>query len=97
MLRQSIREGTGWAAAEPNGPALWAALEQSVGTFLRDQWRGGMFAGSTDKEGYFVRCDASTTSQAEIYAGRANVLVGFASLRPSEFLLIQISVTTHPV
>lgn len=94
MLRRSIRDGTGWASAEPSGPALWDALEQSVEALLVDQWRRGVFSGSTPREAYFVRCDASTTSQADIDAQRANVLVGFAPLRPSEFVLIQIAVAT---
>lgn len=94
MLRQSIRDGTRWAAAMPNGPALWDALEQSVGTFMVDQWRRGVFSGGTPREAYFVRCDASTTSQADIEAQRAHVLVGFAPLKPAEFVLLQIEVTT---
>jgi phage tail sheath protein FI len=94
MLRQSIRDGTDWASAEPNGPALWDALEQSVEAFLVDQWRRGVFYGSTPREAFFVRCDASKTSQADMDAQRAHVLVGFAPLKPSELVLLQIEVTT---
>lgn len=94
MLRQSIVEGTQWAAQEPNSHALWQALQTAVSNFLFDQWRLGALAGETARAAFFVRCDASTTTQVDIDQSRAKLLVGFAPLRPSEFLLIDIAVPT---
>jgi len=37
-----------------------------------------------------VKCDAETTTQNDIDNGRINILVGFAPLKPAEFVLIRI-------
>lgn len=94
MLRQSIVEGTQWAAQEPNGHALWRTLKTTVESFMFNEFRKGALSGGRSRDAFFVRCDASTTTQVDIYQRRANVLVGFAPLRPAEFILIDIAVTT---
>jgi len=47
--------------------------------------------GSTAKDAFFVKCDQTTTTQADIDAGVVNILVGFAPLKPAEFVIIKIS------
>lgn len=94
MLRQSIVEGTQWAVHEPNGHSLWRRLRQVVDSFMANRWRQGAFPGQTARDAFFVRCDASTTTQADIDQRRANLLVGFAPLRPAEFLVMEIAVST---
>lgn len=94
MLQQSIVEGTQWAAQEPNGNTLWRALRSVVENFMFNRWRQGAFSGQTARDAFFVRCDASTTTQADIDQRRANLLIGFAPLRPAEFLLLDIAITT---
>ena len=68
--------------------------ECRVGAFLRTLFQQGAFQGNTDREGYFVKCDAETTTQGDIAAGSLNVLVGFAPLKPAEFVLIRITLLT---
>lgn len=91
FLEQSIVGGTQWAADQPNGPALWAALCQGVGTFLQSLFLKGAFAGGTPAQAYFVRCDSGTTSQSDIDNGVVNIQVGFAGQKPAEFLILQIA------
>lgn len=91
FLEQSIVRGTQWAAAEPNAEALWAVLRLSVGAFLQGQFLKGAFAGGKPAQAYFVRCDSSTTSQDDIDNGIVNIMVGFAGLKPAEFLILQIA------
>ena len=38
-----------------------------------------------------MKCDAETTTQADIDLGIVNVLVGFAPLKPAEFVVVKIS------
>ena len=91
FLEQSIVRGTQWAAAEPNAETLWATLRQSVGAFLHGLFLKGAFAGSTTTQAYVVRCDSGTTSQNDIDNGVVNIMVGFAGLKPAEFLILQIA------
>jgi phage tail sheath protein FI len=48
------------------------------------------FQGHTPNQAYFVKCDASTTTQADIIRGVVNILVGFAPLKPAEFVVISL-------
>jgi hypothetical protein len=89
-LEESIDEGTEWAVFEPNDETLWAQLRADVGDFLLARWQQGWFQGATPDDAYFVRCDLTTMTQDDIDAGRTVVLVGFAPLRPAEFVILRI-------
>ena len=52
--------------------------------------RQGAFQGRTPREAYFVKCDAETTSQSDIATGLVEVLVGFAPLKPAEFVVLKL-------
>jgi phage tail sheath protein FI len=90
FIEQSLYSSLGWAIFEPNDTPLWSALTQEVSAFMFGLFRQGAFAGPATKA-FFVRCDATTTSQADIDNGTVNILVGFAPLKPAEFVVIQIS------
>jgi uncharacterized protein len=89
-IQESLDRGTRWAVFEPNDEPLWAQLRLSVAAFLQDLFRRGAFNGSTPRQAYFVKCDAETTTQSDIASGVVNVLVGFAALRPSEFVIVNL-------
>lgn len=91
FLRKSIYEGIQWAVFEPNGEDLWASLRATIGAFMETQFRNGAFFGSTSREAYFVKCDAETTSELDRAAGVVNIMVGFAPLRPAEFVVVKLS------
>jgi phage tail sheath protein FI len=90
FLEESLSRGTKWAAFEPNGEPLWAQLRLSVGAFMQSLFMQGAVAGPTPAAAYFVRCDATTTTQADIDRGVVNITVGFAPLRPAEFIILTI-------
>ena len=90
FLRVSIYNGIQWAVFEPNDEPLWASLRLNIGAFMNTLFRRGAFQGSTAKEAYFVKCDSETTTQADIDVGIVNVLVGFAPLKPAEFVVVKI-------
>lgn len=94
FLERSIHEGTAWAVFEPNGERLRGTLRRQVEEFLHGLWRDGAFAGSTAEKAFFVRCDATTTTRADLGRGLLNLQVGFAPLRPAEFVVLSLAVTT---
>lgn len=90
FIESSIIGGLQWAGFEPNGPSLWEQLRASVEDFLLGLFRQGALQGDTPQEAFFVRCDASTMTQHDIEEGIVNLVVGFAPLRPAEFVMIGI-------
>lgn len=93
-LTVSLERGLSWTVVEPNDAPLWASIRHSVESFLNDRFRAGAFAGSTATEAYFVRCDRSTTTPADIAAGVARVLIGFAPQKPAEFVILRVATAT---
>jgi phage tail sheath protein FI len=89
-LEESLYRGTQWVVFEPNDEPLWAQIRLNVGAFMQDLFRKGAFQGRTPREAYLVKCDAETTTQTDIINGVVNVLVGFAPLKPAEFVIVQI-------
>ncbi len=94
FLEESLYRGTKWAVFEPNDEPLWAAVRLNVGSFMDTLFKKGFFQGQTAAEAYFVKCDSETTTQTDIDNGIVNILVGFAPLKPAEFVVIQIEQLT---
>lgn len=90
MLRVSLYRGTQWVVFEPNDEPLWAQIRLNVGAFMHNLFRQGAFQGKSPKEAYLVKCDAETTTQNDINLGIVNIIVGFAPLKPAEFVMIKI-------
>jgi phage tail sheath protein FI len=90
FLRGSIYNGIQWAVFEPNDERLWQSLRNTIGAFMETQFRNGAFFGSTSREAYFVKVDAETTTEDDRAAGVVNILVGFAPLRPAEFVVVSL-------
>ena len=90
FIEESLFRGTQWVVFEPNDEPLWAQIRLSVGTFMDNLFRQGAFQGTTPREAYFVKCDRETTTQADIDLGIVNIHVGFAPLKPAEFVILTI-------
>ena len=90
FIEESLYRGTQWVVFEPNDEPLWAAIRLNVGSFMQNLFLQGAFQGTTPTQAYFVKCDSETTTQADIDLGIVNILVGFAPLKPAEFVVIQI-------
>lgn len=90
FVESSIIEGMDWTATEPNAQPLWTEIRRSVENFLTSYWRAGAFAGATPAEAFFVQCDSTTMTQDDIDNGRLNVMVGFAAVKPAEFIVLRI-------
>ena len=90
FLEETLYRGTKWVVFEPNDEPLWAQIRLNIGAFLHGLFRQGAFQGQTPREAYFVKCDRETTTQADINLGIVNILVGFAPLKPAEFVIVRI-------
>lgn len=90
FLEESLFRGTKWVVFEPNDEPLWAKIRMNVGAFMMRLFRQGAFQGSTPDKAFFVKCDAETTIQDDRNLGVVNIEVGFAPLKPAEFVVIKI-------
>lgn len=89
-IEESLYRGTQWVVFEPNDEPLWAQIRLNLGAFMHNLFRQGAFQGSTPKDAYFVKCNKETTTQDDINKGIVNIVVGFAPLKPAEFVIIKI-------
>ena len=90
FLEESLYRGTQWVVFEPNDEPLWAQIRLNVGAFMQNLFRQGAFQGQTPRDAYLVKCDSETTTPYDQEQGIVNILVGFAPLKPAEFVIIQI-------
>ncbi len=90
MVETSIERATQWVVFEPNDTPLWAQIRLNIGAFMHGLFRQGAFQGSRPQDAYLVKCDSETTTQADIDAGVVNIIVGFAPLKPAEFVIIKL-------
>jgi phage tail sheath protein FI len=97
FLEESLYRGTQWVVFEPNDEPLWSQIRLNVGAFMHDLFRQGAFQGATPQQAYFVQCDSTTTTQTDINNGIVNILVGFAPLKPAEFVVLQIQQMTGQI
>jgi Bacteriophage tail sheath protein len=90
FLEESLYRGTQWVVFEPNDEPLWAQIRLNIGAFMNGLFRQGAFQGTTPAEAFFVKCDKETTTQADRNLGIVNIVVGFAPLKPAEFVILTI-------
>jgi hypothetical protein len=90
FLEESLYRGLKWVVFEPNDEPLWAQIRLNVTAFMQSLFRQGAFQGSTPQQAYLVKCDSETTTPTDQNSGIVNIVVGFAPLKPAEFVIIQI-------
>ncbi len=93
-IEESVVRGIKWATFEPNDQALWAQIALSVTAFMQTLFRQGAFQGTTPQQAYFVKCDNTTTTPADMENGIINIVIGFAPMHPAEFVVLTIQQTT---
>jgi phage tail sheath protein FI len=89
-IEESLYRGTQWVVFEPNDEPLWSQIRLNIGAFMQNLFRQGAFAGQSAKDAYFVKCDKDTTPPADVNLGKVNIIVGFAPLKPAEFVIVQL-------
>ncbi len=96
-IEESLYRGLKWVVFEPNDEPLWSQIRLNVGAFMHNLFRQGAFQGSSPRDAYFVKCDKETTTQNDIDLGIVNILVGFAPLKPAEFVVIKLQQITGQI
>ncbi|MEB3359788.1 MAG: phage tail sheath C-terminal domain-containing protein [Synechococcales bacterium] len=89
FLQESLYRGTQWVVFEPNDEPLWAQIRLNVGAFMNTLFKQGAFQGKSPREAYFVKCDSETTTQNDIDRGIVNIVIGYAPLKPAEFVILK--------
>lgn len=90
FIEETLYRGTQWVVFEPNDEPLWAQIRLNIGAFMHGMFRQGAFQGQSPRDAYFVKCDKETTTQNDIDRGIVNIVVGFAPLKPAEFVVIKL-------
>ena len=90
FIEESLYRGTHWVVFEPNDEPLWSQIRLNLGAFMHSLFRQGAFQGKTPAEAYLVKCDKETTTQDDVNRGIVNIVVGFAPLKPAEFVIIKL-------
>ncbi len=93
-IEQSIRKGLSWVAFETSNPSLWFRIKQNIDPFLTQLWRSGAFMGNKPEEAFFIKIDAENNSPESGSQGNLFIRIGFAPVRPAEFIIMNISVNT---
>ena len=91
FIEESLYNGIQWAVFEPNDHRLWASLRINMESFMNGLFRAGAFQGEKASDAYFVRCGlGDTMTQGDIDRGQVVAIIGFAPLKPAEFVIVRL-------
>ena len=89
-IEASLLRGLQFAVFAPNDEPLWGEIRLAANAFMSRLFRQGAFQGASPRDAFFVKCDAETNPQSDIDLGIVNVIVGFAPLKPAEFVVLSL-------
>ena len=96
-IEESLHGSLKWAVFEPNAEPLWTQIRRDAESFMLGLFRQGAFQGVTSSDAYFVKCGSDTTTQNDVDQGLVNIIIGFAPLKPAEFVIITLQQLTAKV
>jgi uncharacterized protein len=91
FLEQTFYANLKWVIFEPNAEPLWTAITMSINAFMLGLFKQNAFQGNTPSQAFFVLCNSQTTTPTDQDAGIVNIVVGFAPLKPAEFVIVTIA------
>src|SRR5688572_4101194 len=94
QLQATLTQSLQWAVFEPNNEALWSRVRSTLSDYLIGEWQKGVLLGTKADQAFFVRCDRTTMTQADLDNGRLICLVGVAPFKPAEFVIFRIDLKT---
>ena len=86
-----MRDAEKVIAASVNEPKGKRKYDVSV---PEETWRSGALQGQKEEDAFFVKCDLTTMTQADIDAGRLICHIGVAPVKPAEFVIFRIQLNT---
>ena len=90
FIEESLYRGTQWVVFEPNDEPLWSQIRLEHRRVHAALFRQGAFQGSYAPRRLLRQVRSETTTQNDINLGIVNIMVGFAPLKPAEFVIIKI-------
>jgi phage tail sheath protein FI len=93
-LKKQLTDLSAFAIFENNDSHLWTQIRIVLNEFLRGYWQAGGLRGNSIDQAFYVQCDSTTTSAADILNGRVNINVGVAIEYPAEFVVISLGQLT---
>lgn len=89
-IKKSLYQGTQFAVFEPNDEGLWSRLNTACTAFLESLRQQGALKGEY-YEAYYVTIDGSNNTPATIAEGQLNIEIGYAPVKPAEFVIIKLA------
>jgi hypothetical protein len=80
-----------WSVFEPSDSRLWAKIVATLTQFFNRLLENGLLAGTTTEDAFFIKCDHEINSAEVVDRGEVIIQVGFAPIRPAEFILLTIT------
>lgn len=93
MIEKAVEYSLQWAVFEPNNAELRLRVTSALTVFLESVYEGGALAGATDREAFFVKCDATNNPPELAAAGQFVAEVGVAPAIPAEFIVFRVGRT----
>ena len=92
LIRPTLVREMQWAVFEPNdAPPARRGATADRPDLLRRLFRAGAFAGATEEEAFFVRCDEALNPRAAVDAGQLVAEIGVAPAEPLEFIVVRLA------
>lgn len=89
-IKKSLYDGTQFAVFEPNDESLWSRVQATCKAFLETLRTSGALKGTAD-EAYYVKVDDTNNTEDTIAEGQLNIEVGYAPIKPAEFVIIKLA------
>lgn len=89
-IKKSLYDGTQFAVFEPNDESLWSRVQATCKAFLETLRTSGALKGTAD-EAYYVTVDDTNNTDATIAEGQLNIEIGYAPVKPAEFVIIKLA------
>ena len=93
MIEKAVEYSLQWAVFEPNNAQLRLGVSSALTVFLESVYEAGALAGKTDKEAFFVKCDATNNPPDLANVGQFLAEVGVAPAIPAEFIVFRVGRT----
>jgi len=94
-IEASVRDGIEFARHVNQTPGLRAKVKRSMDLFLLQQFRKGAFRGDKPSNSFYTDVGEGINPESEVFAKRMNILMGLATNKPTEWIIIKVSQDTR--
>jgi hypothetical protein len=95
FIERSLKQGLEFARHKNNTEGLRATVRRTITVFLLAQMNVGAFRSRDPQKAFFVDVSDALNPPSVIFAGQLIVLVGLATNKPAEFIVLRFSQDTR--